>query len=69
MSKYAESRVGFVVFSTKYTDGPTLSLIGALTTDRMHLWPRLRKDLGILGVIDFWKILFVDENLDGIWMD
>ena len=30
---------------------------------------RLALDLGILGVIDFWKKSFVDQNLDGIWMD
>ena len=30
---------------------------------------RLALDLGISGVIDFWKKSFFDQNLDGIWMD
>ena len=30
---------------------------------------RLALDLGILGVIDFWKKSFFDQNLDWILMD
>ena len=30
---------------------------------------RLALDLGILGVIDFWKKAFFDQNLDWILMD
>ena len=30
---------------------------------------RLALDFGILGVIDFWKKSFFDQNLDGILMD